>query len=129
MRISSSSKISRLSAVAFEKTRATLGDRSKAWALAMGRAGKSVLFVHHSGKGGGQRGTSRKEDVLDTVIALRRPTDYAPEQGARFEIHFEKARGLFGDDAKRQADSVGSPEVHTVADTKDAAAELIAAFG
>lgn len=66
----------------------------------MRRAGKSVLFIHHSGKGGGQRGTSRKEDVLDTVIALRRPSDYSPEQGARFEIHFEKARGLFGNDAK-----------------------------
>jgi putative DNA primase/helicase len=26
------------------------------------------------------------------VIALRRPGDYCPEQGARFEIHFEKLR-------------------------------------
>jgi putative DNA primase/helicase len=26
------------------------------------------------------------------VIALRRPEDYSPEQGARFEIHFEKLR-------------------------------------
>ena len=34
---------------------------------------KTVLFVHHSGKGGQQRGTSRREDVLDTVIALRYP--------------------------------------------------------
>jgi putative DNA primase/helicase len=31
-------------------------------------------------------------DALDTVIALRRPEDYSPEQGARFEIHFEKLR-------------------------------------
>jgi hypothetical protein len=30
--------------------------------------------------------------ALDTVIALRRPKDYSPEQGARFEIHFEKLR-------------------------------------
>jgi hypothetical protein len=29
---------------------------------------------------------------LDTVIALRRPEDYCSEQGARFEIHFEKLR-------------------------------------
>jgi putative DNA primase/helicase len=29
---------------------------------------------------------------LDTVIALRRPEDYSPDQGARFEIHFEKLR-------------------------------------
>ena len=43
----------------------------QAWALAQRRAGRSVLFVHHAGKSGLQRGTSRKEDVLDTVIALR----------------------------------------------------------
>jgi putative DNA primase/helicase len=30
--------------------------------------------------------------VLDTVIGLRRPEDYSPDQGARFEIHFEKLR-------------------------------------
>lgn len=32
------------------------------------------------------------EDALDTVIALRRPEDYSPEEGARFEVHFEKLR-------------------------------------
>jgi putative DNA primase/helicase len=38
--------------------------------------------------------------VLDTVIALRRPQDYQSDQGARFEVHFEKNRGFHGDDAK-----------------------------
>jgi putative DNA primase/helicase len=66
------------------------------WALTLRRAGRSVLFVHHAGKGGQQRGTSRREDVLDTVIALRRPDDYEPQQGARFEVHLEKARGVAG---------------------------------
>jgi len=66
------------------------------WALGLRRRGISVLFIHHAGKAGQQRGTSRREDVLDTVIALRKPTDYTPETGACFEIHFEKARGLYG---------------------------------
>jgi hypothetical protein len=70
------------------------------WALRHRAAGRSVVFVHHSGKGGAQRGTSRREDVLDTVIGLRKPSDYSAEQGARFEIHFEKARGFHGDKAK-----------------------------
>ena len=70
------------------------------WALARRREGRAVLFIHHSGKGGAQWGTSRKEDVLDTVIALRRPEDYAPAEGARFEVHFEKARGFAGSDAE-----------------------------
>jgi putative DNA primase/helicase len=56
--------------------------------------------VHHAGKGGQQRGSSRREDILDTVIALRRPSDYVPTEGARFEVHIEKGRGIFGDEAK-----------------------------
>ena len=70
------------------------------WALFLRKMGKSVLFVDHAGKGGQQRGTSRKEDVLDAVINLRRPKQYSPSEGARFEVHFEKARGFDGDDAK-----------------------------
>lgn len=72
----------------------------QAWALKQRAKGRSVLFIHHSGKGGAQRGTSRREDVLDTVIALRRPADYQPNDGAVFEVHFEKARGIYGDDVK-----------------------------
>lgn len=69
-------------------------------ALFLRRRGKSILFVHHAAKGGQQRGTSRKEDVLDTVISLRRPPNYSPSDGAKFEVHFEKNRGFGGDDAK-----------------------------
>ena len=71
----------------------------QSWALGLRRSGKSGLFIHHGGKSGGQRGTSRKEDVLDTVIALRRPPDYLAEQGAQIEIHFEKSRGFHGPNA------------------------------
>ena len=70
------------------------------WLLRLRRRGISVLIVHHAGKGGQQRGTSRREDVLDTSISLRRPSDYAPSEGARFEVHLEKARAILGDAAK-----------------------------
>jgi hypothetical protein len=36
-------------------------------------AGRSVLLVHHAGKGGGQRGTSRKEDTLENPAGDRCP--------------------------------------------------------
>jgi hypothetical protein len=62
------------------------------------RQGVAVLLVHHAGTNGRQRGTSRREDALDTVIALRRPEDYSPEQGARFEVHFEKLRNRVAGD-------------------------------
>lgn len=68
------------------------------WGLRQRSAGRSVIFIHHAGKGGQQRGTSKREDLLDTVISLRRPADYTPDQGARFEVHFEKARALYGQD-------------------------------
>lgn len=70
------------------------------WLLRLRQAGKSVLLVHHSGKNGNQRGTSAREDILDTVIAMKRPEDYQTEEGARFEVHLEKARGMYGAEAK-----------------------------
>jgi hypothetical protein len=84
------------------------------WALRHRAAGRSVLFIHHAGKGGAQRGTSRREDVLDTVLALRRPSDYRQSQGARFEVHVEKGRSLYGSDAnpfeaQLTADARGKP--------------------
>jgi putative DNA primase/helicase len=69
------------------------------WLLRLRRRGVAVLLIHHAGVNGRQRGTSRREDALDTVIALRRPANYAPEEGARFEVHIEKARALVGEGA------------------------------
>lgn len=68
--------------------------------LSLRRRGLAVLLVHHGGKGGAQRGTSKREDVLDTVISLRRPDDYDEAEGARFRVVFEKARGLSGRDVE-----------------------------
>ena len=70
------------------------------WALRLRSRGISVLFIHHAGKGGAQRGTSKREDVLDTVICLKRPADYSPDQGAAFSVHFEKNRGFTGEEAE-----------------------------
>ncbi len=68
------------------------------WASAMRVRGRSVVFIHHSGKNGAQRGTSKREDMLDCVICLKRPCDYTAIDGAVFELHYEKARNLFGAD-------------------------------
>ncbi len=90
------------------------------WALHQRRAGRSVVFIHHAGKGGQQRGTSRREDVLDSVVALRRPSDYQPNEGARFEVHFEKSRGFHGDDAKPFEAALLHDEGWTTRDMEDA---------
>jgi hypothetical protein len=85
-----------------------------AWALRMRQKGRSVLFLHHSGKGGSQRGSSKKEDTLDVVISLKLPPDYTPDQKARFEVHFEKARNGGGEElrpfeAALKTDAEGKP--------------------
>lgn len=72
----------------------------QSWALRQRRKGRSVLFIHHAGKGGDQRGTSKREDVLDTVIRLSHPDDYEPTDGARFLVTFTKSRGIFGNDVE-----------------------------
>lgn len=69
------------------------------WLLKLRREGRSVVIIHHSNKAKAQRGTSKREDVLDVVLNLREPSDYEPSEGARFEVHFEKARGLSGTNA------------------------------
>lgn len=69
------------------------------WILRLRSKNKSVILVHHAGKNNEQRGTSRREDILDTVIKLKHPDDYKSNQGARFEAHFEKSRGFAGEDA------------------------------
>lgn len=70
------------------------------WFLQLRHQKKTVLFFHHAGKAGMQRGTSRREDMLHTVICLKQPWDSENEEGARFEIIFEKSRGVKGEDIK-----------------------------
>lgn len=69
------------------------------WALRHRSEGRAVIFIHHSGKAGTQRGTSRREDLLDAVLALTRPHKTS-NSGACFEIRFEKNRHLVGADVE-----------------------------
>jgi putative DNA primase/helicase len=68
--------------------------------LQLRRRGLAVLLIHHAGKSGQQRGTSKREDLLDVVIGLSRPADYDPKEGAKFVLEFSKARHLAGADAQ-----------------------------
>ena len=72
----------------------------QSWLLELRRRGLAVLLVHHDGKGGAQRGTSKREDILSQVVQLTRPAEYSPAAGAQFEVHLRKARGVFGDAAR-----------------------------
>lgn len=66
------------------------------WMVSLRRRGLSVVFVHHSGKGGQQRGTSKREDVVQIVINLKQPDNHKAEDGCSFTLTFEKNRGVHG---------------------------------
>ncbi len=70
------------------------------WLLRLRRKGKSVLLVHHAGKNGSQRGSSKKEDILDAVMVLKHTSGQKQSQGASFDILFEKTRHFHGVDAE-----------------------------
>jgi hypothetical protein len=75
-------------------------EAAQEWLISLRREGISVILGHHDGKQGFQRGTSKREDPLNWVIQLKHPKNYQPEEGLRCEVHFEKARRLFGVDAR-----------------------------
>ncbi len=66
------------------------------WTLMLRRRGIAIIFVHHANKNGGQRGSNKKEDAMDIIISLKRPSDYESSQDLRCEVNFEKARGIYG---------------------------------
>jgi len=71
-------------------------DTINAWLIGLRFLGIMVVVIHHAGKSGDQRGTSGREDALDMVIKLTRPTGCSPDQGACFDVTFTKARGVTG---------------------------------
>ncbi|WP_146606011.1 AAA family ATPase [Mesorhizobium kowhaii] len=103
-------------------------DTMQSWQLRLRRRGISVLLIEHEGRGGNPRGTSKREDVLDTLITLKHPDDYKIEDGARFEVHLGKARGVFGEAARPFEAKL---EVHsgealwTMKDLQDVEADLV----
>ena len=70
------------------------------WLLEMRGKGKTVVILHHAGKDGTSRGSSRRHDALNTVIRLERPLSYQQSEGAKFELYFDKARDFYGDAAE-----------------------------
>lgn len=66
------------------------------WLVSLRRADKTSLIVHHTGKPkrkdgrGDQRGTSRREDVLNASILLFK----RPDEWGRFTVEFTKTRGF-----------------------------------
>ena len=81
------------------------------WLIQFRRRGIALSLIHHAGKSGDQRGTSRREDILDTIIKLEEAFN-AKNDVANFIIRFTKNKGAFGD-------VVEPIEVHLDLDSED----------
>tara|TARA_Y100001970_G_scaffold244385_1_gene310479 strand:+ start:5562 stop:6455 length:894 start_codon:yes stop_codon:yes gene_type:complete len=69
------------------------------WLIQLRSLGKTVIMLHHAGKSGTSRGSSKRHGVLDTVIKLDRPVDYKNEEGLKIQLSYEKCRSFIGKDA------------------------------
>ena len=77
-----------------EENDSTAWDEIARWGTEVKQTGCSLIFIHHAGKGGQQRGTSAREDSLDTVISLK-PTS-SLNAGVDVDVVFEKSRHIAG---------------------------------
>ena len=73
------------------------------WLMRHRWQGRTILLVHHEGRSGHPRGTSKREDVLDTMIRLRKQSDEdvngKGDAESVFRLDFTKHRDFFGKDA------------------------------
>lgn len=104
----------------------------QAWFTELKRSGVSVIFLHHAGHAGWARGTTRREDLLDTVVELRWPKGYVAADGLSCEVRFTKTRGALGDAAaplevRLESDERGLMQ-WTYGDLQDERAEQVAAL-
>lgn len=83
-----------------DENKKTEWDNINQWFLKLRSKGIAVLFLHHLGKGGDQRGTSAIEDNINFSIKLKRPEGYQSHEGCKFIVEYSKSRRLYGDDVK-----------------------------
>jgi len=68
------------------------------WLLGLRRLGIAVILIHHSGKSGTDRGTSARQDNLDTIMMLQK--DNGRTDRLVITVGFDKARYLTPDQKK-----------------------------
>jgi hypothetical protein len=71
------------------------------WMMAHRSRRRSILLLHHEGKGTGtQRGHTKREDTMDSILRLKENVDKSTETVSAFELSFPKHRRFHGADAK-----------------------------
>ena len=66
-------------------------DKIRDWLLSLRHRGITVMIVHHAGRNGEMRGSSRREDMAHWIISLKNASDDSSNNMA-FTTTFSKAR-------------------------------------
>jgi hypothetical protein len=62
---------------------------------------RSILLIHHEGRGtNAQRGTTKREDVMDSILRVKECPDKCTDTVSAFESSYPKHRRFYGADAK-----------------------------
>jgi len=70
------------------------------WLLGHRFRNRSIVFLHHEGRSGQARGTTKREDALDTIIRLQlMEQDDADAEETTLKLSFEKKREFYGSQA------------------------------
>jgi len=70
------------------------------WLLGHRFRNRSIVFLHHEGRSGQARGTTKREDALDTIIRLQlMEQDDADAEETTLKRSFEKKREFYGSQA------------------------------
>jgi putative DNA primase/helicase len=69
------------------------------WLMDLRWQNRSVVLIHHEGRSGNPRGTSKREDVLDTIIKLKKNHEQSTDTDSVFDFSFTKSRSFYGADA------------------------------
>jgi putative DNA primase/helicase len=69
------------------------------WVLQHRGRGVTILLVHHESRQGKPRGTSKREDVLDTILRLKPRPPVKGADESTYDLSFTKTREFYGSDA------------------------------
>jgi putative DNA primase/helicase len=69
-----------------------LWDAVNQFYITLRRKGYCVIVIHHAGKNGTQRGITNGDDNLDLSIKLNAASGWAPGDGCKFNLTYEKVR-------------------------------------
>jgi putative DNA primase/helicase len=83
-----------------EENDATAWEPIQHWILQHRGHGRAIIFLHHQGRSRMPRGTSKREDIVETVIGLRKDYDLSTDTDSAFQLSFDKSREFYGKQAQ-----------------------------